>query len=55
MYVLGYKRDSTQGDTAMTLLDFDYIGNLVIRAQKNDTNAFAELYALTYQKEYRCV
>lgn len=37
----------------MTLLDFDYIGNLVIRAQKNDTNAFAELYALTYQKEYR--
>lgn len=34
--------------------DFDYLylGSLVQRAQKGDSNAFAELYALTYEKQY---
>lgn len=34
------------------LLDHMYIAALVTRIQNNDSNAFAELYALTYQKEY---
>ncbi|MDD3221713.1 MAG: RNA polymerase sigma factor [Lachnospiraceae bacterium] len=32
--------------------DYKYIATLVLRTQMNDSNAFAELYALTYQKEY---
>ena len=33
--------------------DYQYIASVVQRAQKKDSNAFAELYAATYQKCYR--
>lgn len=33
-------------------LDYDYIGELVERAKSGDSDAFAELYATTYQKQY---
>lgn len=33
-------------------LDHNYIAGLVIRAQKQDSDAFAELYAITYNKVY---
>ena len=36
----------------MDQLDHQYIAALVKRAQQNDSNAFAELYTLTYQKQY---
>lgn len=36
----------------MSVLDYTYIADLVIRAQADDINAFAELYAATYQKQY---
>lgn len=36
----------------MSALDYNYIASLVINAQNNDSNAFAELYAATYQKQY---
>lgn len=36
----------------MSALDYNYIANLVVNAQLGDSNAFAELYAATYQKEY---
>ncbi len=36
----------------MKELDISYIANLVVRARKNDSDAFAELYALTYNKVY---
>lgn len=36
----------------MSSLDFNYIGNLVRQAQEGSSNAFAELYAATYQKQY---
>ena len=29
-----------------------YLADLVVKAQGNDTNAFSELYALTYDKVY---
>lgn len=32
--------------------DHQYISSLVIRAQKNDSDAFAELYAMTFNKVY---
>ena len=32
--------------------DRAYITELVKRAQKNDSNAFAELYTMTYETEY---
>lgn len=32
--------------------DHQYIASLVIRSQKNDSDAFAELYALTYNRVY---
>lgn len=32
--------------------NYKYIAGLVIRAQHDDSNAFAELYALTYNKTY---
>lgn len=37
----------------MATLDYNYIASLVKRVQDGDSNAFAELYAATYQKEYR--
>lgn len=36
----------------MSTLDYKYIANLVLRAQLGDSDAFAELYAATYQKQY---
>ena len=36
----------------MAELDFKYIGNLVELARKGNSDAFAELYAATYQKQY---
>jgi len=32
--------------------DHNYIASLVIRAQQNDSDAFAELYAMTFNKVY---
>ena len=34
-------------------LDDRYLADLVVRAQQGNSNAFAELYAATYQKQYR--
>lgn len=36
----------------MEPLDYKYIATLVMRAQTGDSDAFAELYAATYQREY---
>ena len=36
----------------MSALDYNYIADLVVSAQNNNSNAFAELYAATYQKQY---
>ena len=36
----------------MSALDYNYVANLVVNAQLGDSNAFAELYAATYQREY---
>lgn len=36
----------------MAYFNHSYIGQLVIRAQKSDSDAFAELYAMTYQHTY---
>ena len=36
----------------MEALDYKYIAKLVSRAQIGDTDAFAELYAATYQRQY---
>lgn len=36
----------------MESLDYKYIAQLVTRAQSGDSDAFAELYAATYQREY---
>lgn len=36
----------------MKEFDISYMANLVSRAQRNDSDAFAELYALTYNKVY---
>lgn len=36
-------------------LDYDYLAKLVERTQMGDSDAFAELYTATYQKQYRCV
>lgn len=36
----------------MNSLDYKYIAQLVIRAQLGDSDAFAELYAATYQRQY---
>lgn len=33
-------------------LDIQYVASLVVRARQNDSDAFAELYALTYNKVY---
>lgn len=37
----------------MADLDFQYLAKLVVRAQVGDSDAFAELYVATYQKQYR--
>lgn len=36
----------------MEALDYKHIANLVSRAQSGDSNAFAELYTATYQRQY---
>lgn len=36
----------------MSALDYSYMADLVVRAQSGDSDAFAELYAATYQKQY---
>lgn len=36
----------------MAELDYSYIAGLVVRARTGDPDAFAELYASTYQKQY---
>lgn len=36
----------------MTQYDFNYVALLVKKAQFNDSDAFAELYSLTYQSQY---
>lgn len=36
----------------MAALDYKYIAKLVSRAQTGDSDAFAELYAATYQRQY---
>jgi len=36
----------------MASLDLQYIADLVLDAQEGDSNAFAELFAATYQKQY---
>ncbi|MBR2511828.1 MAG: sigma-70 family RNA polymerase sigma factor [Firmicutes bacterium] len=37
----------------MEVLDYKYLGDLVVRAQGGDSNAFAELYSATYEQQYR--
>lgn len=37
----------------MSALDYNYIAELVVNAQGGDSDAFAELYAATYQKQYQ--
>lgn len=36
----------------MSELDYNYIAGLVRQALRGDSDAFAELYAITYQKQY---
>lgn len=36
----------------MAELDYDYLSSLVKKIQDGDTDAFAELYTATYQKQY---
>lgn len=36
----------------MADLDYDYLSDLVRKIQRGDTDAFAEIYAATYQKQY---
>lgn len=36
----------------MSDIDYLYLGSLVRKAQHGDSNSFAELYAMTYQKQY---
>lgn len=36
----------------MVVLDYNYLADLVVNAQNGDSDAFAELYAATYQKQY---
>lgn len=37
----------------MAELDYDYLAELVRKTQRGDSEAFAELYTATYQKQYR--
>ncbi len=41
-----------QKESYMKDPDYKYVASLVVRAQQNDSSAFAELYALTYNKVY---
>jgi len=34
------------------ILDYTYLNDLVVKAQQGSSNAFAELYAATYQRQY---
>lgn len=36
----------------MATLDYNYVADLVVNAQTGDSDAFAELYAATYQRQY---
>ena len=36
----------------MEILDYAYLNDLVLKAQRGSSNAFAELYAATYQRQY---
>lgn len=36
----------------MSALDYNYVAELVSRSQAGDSDAFAELYAATYQRQY---
>lgn len=36
----------------MATLDYNYVADLVVNAQAGDSDAFAELYAATYQRQY---
>lgn len=36
----------------MAALDYNYVADLVVNAQAGDSDAFAELYAATYQRQY---
>ena len=36
----------------MSNLDYNYVADLVVSAQAGDSDAFAELYAATYQRQY---
>lgn len=42
-----------EGGIPVAELDYQYIGELVLRAQEGDSDAFAELYVATYQQQYR--
>ena len=37
----------------MPALDYNYMAELAVNAQSGDSDAFAELYAATYQKQYQ--
>ena len=37
----------------MASLDYQYLAQLVKRAQMGDSDAFAELYVATYLRQYR--
>ena len=37
----------------MAELDYDYIAQLVVQAQKGSSDAFAELYTATYRRQYQ--
>lgn len=46
------KKQIFQGGLHMVVLDYNYLADLVVSAQNGDSDAFAELYAATYQKQY---
>ncbi|MCR5488039.1 MAG: RNA polymerase sigma factor [Lachnospiraceae bacterium] len=37
----------------MDELDYQYLASLVLRAREGDSDAFAEIYAATYRKQYK--
>ena len=39
----------------MDELDYNYLAELVLKTQRGDSEAFAELYTATYQKQYRFI
>lgn len=41
-------------EAVVELLDYAYLNDLVLKAQRGSSNAFAELYAATYQRQYAC-